>query len=316
MNSVMTKTPVLFIIFNRLDTVKQSFEPIRKYQPDKLFIAADGPRKDKPGEAERCEEVRKWVLDNIDWECEVQTLFRDVNVGCGQGPKQAIDWLFANEEMGVILEDDCVASESFFEFAFQMLEKYKDDTHISIICGSNFDKDGCWQSKDADYFFSVVPYTWGWATWRRNWEGYDFSMSKWNEINKSRLLAFMFKDVEHRNYWKYVFDETVGKNPHDIWDYQFFFSCYDKRQLAIVPNANLINNIGDGEDATHSSHNADYRKAILRKELEFPLRHPQKKVRNWNYDAWVMDKCYGRVKSVPWYKQLKRYIKRLIGNKK
>ena len=132
----MTKTPILFIIFNRLDTVRQSFEPIRRYKPEKLYIAADGPRKNKEGEVERCQEVREWVLGNIDWECKVSTLFRDENVGCGQGPKQAIDWLFANEEMGVILEDDCVASDSFFEFACQMLVKYRDDKRISIICGS------------------------------------------------------------------------------------------------------------------------------------------------------------------------------------
>lgn len=312
----MTKTPILFIIFNRLDTVRQSFESIRRYKPEKLYIAADGPRKNKEGEAERCREVREWVLGNIDWECEVSTLFRDENVGCGQGPKQAIDWLFANEEMGVILEDDCVASDSFFEFACQMLVKYRDDKRISIICGSNFDKNGDFRVKDADYFFSVVPYTWGWATWRRNWEDYDFSMSKWNQLNKGRLLKFMFKDAEHRNYWRCVFDETVGKNPHDIWDYQFFFSCYQKHQLAIVPNVNLINNIGVGENATHTSHNAEYRKDIIRREMEFPLRHPVKMERNWKYDSLVMDKCYGRIESIPWHKKVKRWIKRIIGYQK
>lgn len=313
---MMTKTPVLFIIFNRLDTVKQSFEPIRKYQPEKLYVAADGPRGSKAGEAERCEEVRKWVVDNIDWDCVVHTLFREKNVGCGQGPKQAIDWLFENEEMGVILEDDCVASESFFEFAYQMLLKYRDDKRISIICGSNFDKDGNFKAEDADYFFSVVPYTWGWATWRRNWEDYDFSMSRWNQLNKGRLLKFMFKDAEHRNYWRYVFDETVGKNPHDIWDYQFFFSCYQKHQLAIVPNVNQINNIGVGEDATHTSHNAEYRKDIIRQEMKFPLRHPSKKERNWGYDSLVMDKCYGRIKTDSWHKKLKRWVIRIIGYQK
>lgn len=309
----MRKVPILFIIFNRLDTVMQSFEPIRWYKPEKLYIAADGPRKNKTGEAERCQEVREWVLDHIDWQCSVLTLFRDENIGCGQGPKQAIDWLFDNEEMGVILEDDCVASDSFFEFAYQMLMRYRDDKRISIICGSNFDKNGDYQVKDADYFFSVVPYTWGWATWRRNWVDYDFSMAQWCQINKKRLLRFMFKDSEHRNYWRYVFDDTVGKNPHDIWDYQFFFSCYQKRQLAIVSNVNLISNIGIGDDATHTSHNAEYRKDIIRQEIEFPLHHPLTVKRNWGYDSLVMDKCYGRIKSVPWYTRLKRYIKRLIG---
>lgn len=303
--------PVLYIIFNRLDTVQQSFESIRKARPPRLYLAADGPRKDRVGEKERCEEVRKWVLSHIDWDCEVHQRFQDTNVGCGHHPADAITWLFENEDYGIIMEDDCVASPSFFPFVEEMLERYKDDKDISIVCGSNFDKRHTHQSKNADYFFSKISYTWGWATWKRNWEDYDFAMKGWDEVNKSRLLKWLFDEPEYREYWRYIFDVTFKRQPRDIWDYQFFFSCYRKRQMAIVPNVNLISNIGDGNDATHTK-KGDGKLGLETTVVDFPIRHPLRKERNMAYDNLLQETCYGRVPVVPPHIKLKRQIKRII----
>lgn len=305
------QVPVLYIIFNRLDAVKNSFEAIRVAQPSRLYIAADGPRKSREGEAGRCEEVRRWVLSHIDWDCEVHQRFQETNVGCGRHPASAISWLFENEECGIILEDDCVASPSFFPFVDEMLEKYKDDKDISIVCGSNFDKMHRFQAKEADYFFSKISYTWGWATWKRNWMDYDYTMQAWNTTNKSRLLKWLFDEPEYREYWRYIFDTTALRQPEDIWDYQFFFSCYRKRQMAIVPNVNLISNIGDGTDATHTNE-SNGRLGMEVKDLTFPLKHPAKKVRNEAYDCHLQEVCYGRVQVVPPFTKLKRRIKKMI----
>ena len=108
------ETAVLFLVFNRLDTTKQVFEAIRKAKPPRLYIAADGPRESKEGEAEKVKAVREYVMSNINWDCEVKTLFRDKNLGCKYAVSGAIDWFFENEEMGIILEDDCLPSQSFF----------------------------------------------------------------------------------------------------------------------------------------------------------------------------------------------------------
>lgn len=311
----MTSVPVLYIVFNRLDTVKQSFEAVRSAQPSRLYLAADGPRKNRKGEAERCEEVRQWVLSHIDWNCEVHRRFQKENVGCGHHPADAITWLFENEESGIILEDDCVASSSFFPFAAEMLEKYKDDHQVSIVCGSNFDVSHRFQPEEADYFFSKISYTWGWATWKRSWKDYDFTMTDWGRINKSRLLRWLFTDPEYREYWRYIFDETLAKQPTDIWDYQFFFLCYRNRRLAIVPAVNLISNIGIGTDATHTTESSDSMGVSLQ-ELTFPLKHAMGKVVNEAYDGLVQEKCYGRVPVIPLFTKLKRRIKKLFSNYK
>lgn len=305
----MMDCPVLLIVFNRLDTVKQVFEPIRSAQPKKLYVAADGPRKDREGEAERCAEVREWIMSHIDWDCEVKTRFLEENIGCGWGPSTAISWMFETEDRGIILEDDCVASPSFFSFAEQMLDKYKDDKNVSIICGSNFDDKHLFQAKDADYFFSKISYTWGWATWRRNWEDYDFGMRAWGSVNKARLLHWLFDEPEYLEYWRYIFNETYRHQPQDIWDYQFFFSCYRKRQMAIVPNVNLISNIGDGSDATHTQASVSKLGRSV-EDLGSPLRHPHKMVRNLAYDIHLQETCYGRAPVPSLKTRVKGFLKK------
>src|SRR5687767_5193193 len=132
----MLNRPVLFIIFNRPETTKEVFEAIRKAHPKQLFVAADGPRIDKAGEKERCEEARR-IATNVDWDCEIKTLFHDEDIGCGRGPAQAITWFFDHVEQGIILEDDCLPSQSFFRFCEELLQKHADEDKIQAISGTN-----------------------------------------------------------------------------------------------------------------------------------------------------------------------------------
>ena len=159
-------TPILFLVFNRPDTTSKVFQRIREIQPLKLFIAADGPRPEKEGEKEKCETVKRSVLENIDWPCEVKTLFRNNNLGCGKAVSNAITWFFQNVEEGIILEDDILPDKSFFNFCKDLLEKYRYDERIKVIGGSNIHKKA--GIKDS-YYFSSICRIWGWASWRRVW---------------------------------------------------------------------------------------------------------------------------------------------------
>ena len=122
-------TPVLFIIFNRPDTTQQVFKAIRQVRPKYLYVAADGPRPDKIREKEKCEVARE-IIKQVDWDCEVKTLFRNNNLGCKIGVSSAISWFFDNVEEGIILEDDCVSSISFLPFCSELLEYYRNDKDI------------------------------------------------------------------------------------------------------------------------------------------------------------------------------------------
>ncbi len=232
-------TPILFLIFNRPDTTKQVFETIRKYQPKQLFIAADGPREEKKGEKELCEQVRK-ITSDIDWDCEVKTLFRNKNLGCGKAVSEAITWFFENVEEGIILEDDCLPNQSFFSFCEKMLENYRNDYRIMMISGTNrLDK----KEIENDYFFSQHFQIWGWATWKRAWILYDNKMENWFSYKEKKVLNYVFGNKEISSYYSKMFDAGFLKIV-DTWDIQWNYSCIFNHGLSISPKYNFIKNIG------------------------------------------------------------------------
>lgn len=240
-------TAVLFIVFNRMDTTKQVFEAIQKAKPPKLYIASDGARKSITGEHKKVESIRDFVTTNINWDCEVKTLFLYNNLGCKYAVSDAISWFFENEEMGIILEDDCLPSQSFFWFCEELLVRYKDNMDIGMISGDNFQK-GI-KKGNADYFFSVYSHIWGWASWANRWKNYDVELTS---MHDAKFIKKIFKNYETKKYWIKVF-KKMKDNEIDTWDYQWTFCLWNKSQLSIMPNVNLIENIGFGADATHTT---------------------------------------------------------------
>lgn len=243
------KKAVLFLIFNRLETTQKVFEQIKIAQPPRLYIAADGPRKDKDGESEIVNNVRKWVLDNINWDCEIKTLFRGDNLGCGQAVSSAITWFFEQEEDGIILEDDCLPSQSFFTFCEQMLDKYKNDKRIMHICGSNSQLGH--KRGEASYYFSKIAGCWGWASWRRMWELYDHNIKSFPQFVEQNQITNIYNSKDVQYFWLNNFS-YVYKNSSSVWDFQMVYTVFINNGLSIIPNTNLIKNIGFLENSTHT----------------------------------------------------------------
>ena len=263
-------TPILFIIFNRPDTTKRVFETIRKTKPAKLYIAADGPRLNKEREVELCERTRQ-VTEVIDWPCEVYRKYSDSNLGCKMGVSGAITWFFDNVEEGIILEDDCLPNLSFFYFCQELLNKYRNIEKVKMISGDNFQfgkKYG-----DASYYFSNFPSIWGWATWRRAWKEYDIDMENYPDFKKNNRIARIFKDKKVRRYWLNFFDKLYN-NRIDTWDGQWVYSIYSNNGIAILPNVNLISNIGFNENATHTKKSDNILNNIPTETLGFII-HPK-----------------------------------------
>jgi hypothetical protein len=243
-------TPVLFLVFNRIDTTKQVFEAIRKAKPPKLYIASDGARKSVNNECDKVKAVRDYIISNIDWECEVKTLFREDNYGCKMAVSDSIDWFFKNEEMGIILEDDCLPSQSFFSFCEELLVKYKDDLRIWNISGDNF-QNGC-KRGESEYYFSKIPHIWGWASWANRWKHYDVDMKLSGRQSVREVIINIFHDRKVQEYWLRTM-EGGYRQKLDTWDYQWAYTCFTNNGLSINPNKNLIKNIGFGVNATHTT---------------------------------------------------------------
>ena len=264
--------PILFIIFSRPDVTQKVFDRIKLAKPAKLYVAADGPRKGNVADKEKCAETRNLVLNNIDWDCEVITLLRDENLGCRNAVSQAISWFFDQEEMGIILEDDCLPDISFFKFCQECLLKYKDDDRFFHINGSNYQLG--WQ-RDADYPYYFTKYNsiWGWASWRRAWKFYDVNIPNWPEIKEKRFFLDMSNsEVDALNRMQ-IFDSVYNKKV-DTWDYQWTFTIMSQSGICITPNKNLISNIGFGEGATHTT-KPNKRANLPVESVKLPLNHPK-----------------------------------------
>jgi len=300
-------TPVLFLIFNRPDTTQKVFNAIRQAKPKQLFVAADGPREGKEGEKEKCEQARK-IIEQVDWDCEVKTLFRDKNLGCKVAVSSAIDWFFENVEEGIILEDDCLPNQSFFWFCQELLTKYKADNRVGSINGCSVTDDDI--KIEEDYFFCYFERIWGWATWRNIWKNFNVDIINWPKIKKEKIHYNFFHNTKQALFMEEVWDECYN-NKIDTWDYQWLLFKLVNSYSAIVTKKNLVTNIGFSEDSTHTRDPNDGSANFLSHEIDFPLQHPAIFYINYKKDDYIFKKCY--TKSLK--NKVKGYIKNNLLNK-
>ncbi len=240
--------PVLMLVFNRPVETQRVFDAVKAAKPSRLYVAADGARAHKPADEELSDKTRA-IFKQIDWPCELKTLYREQNLGCGPAVSNAITWFFEQEEMGIILEDDCLPAPDFFGFCKTMLNYYKNDEQVMQICGSNFQQ-GI-KRGPASYYFSMHSFIWGWATWRRAWKHYNYEL---NNIENDTLLNLDYYTPHEglKRYWKHIFMFSK-KQVFNTWDYQWGLTILKQKGVSLVPNVNLITNIGNTDNSAHGS---------------------------------------------------------------
>ncbi len=278
-------TPVLLIAFNRSDTAKNVFERIRQVKPSQFYLAVDGARLDKPGETEMCKQCQE-IVELVDWDCEIHTLFRDRNLGCGMGPSSAISWAFETTDKLIILEDDCLPSLSFFYYCENLLNRYEQDKRIGIISGLSIHPKSSFFG-EADYLFSHYAHTWGWATWKDRWEQFDIYMSDAPQFLAQGGAANVFasKAVATRANKRIqnVF-KSINEEVKHSWDTQWDYARIKNGYIDIVPKVNLIQNVG-AVGGTHESYGGDAVE-MSADDLKMPLVHPAFIMLNSEYDKY------------------------------
>ena len=263
--------PILFVIFRRKDVTMRTFAAIKAAQPAKLYIACDGAREAVSGEQELVEATRQAVENAIDWPCEVHRRYQDHNQGCAKAVSSAISWMFETEEMGIILEDDCVAKPSFFKFVREMLHRYKDDQRIGMVAGTNLVSSKV--TMPDSYCFSKYKACWGWATWKRAWSNLQLDMPWRDSDYYQSVIANNGFRAKDKNYWKYRLN-LIDANYVSSWDWPWYFCLAAQNHLCIFLSKDLIVNIGFDAEATHTSF-FNLPKYKDEGELSFPLRHPR-----------------------------------------
>lgn len=243
------ETPILFLVFNRPDETARVFESIRSRRPTRLFVAADGARADRPGEAEVVRRTRE-IATAVDWPCEVKTLFRTENLGCGRAVSEAITWFFTEVEAGIILEDDCLPHPDFYTFCADLLVRYRDEPRIATIGGTHFLPEDLPHARS--HYASKYFQMWGWASWRRSWAGYDLTLGKQSDAEWEALIARVHPNPTEAGYWREIYRSLKG-GTIDTWDFQVFFSTWQAGAGHLMPGRNLVSNIGYGPAATHTN---------------------------------------------------------------
>lgn len=277
------KTPILFIIFNRLDTATRVMEQIKKVRPTSFYIASDGPRSYVADDSVLVQQVRDYVMQQIDWVCNVQTLFQPQNLGCKKAVSAAINWFFQQEEQGIILEDDCLPDTSFFYFCQELLQKYKDEPTVGAISGTHIEQQ---TYGSGDYFLSKIPRVWGWATWRRTWNLYDIDMNSYSNFKHEKKIERIWSSKKVQRYWLDIFDRTYAQ---DIatWDYQLVFTFFTHDLLCLCPNKNLISNIGFTNNSTHTNISNPIVSNLPIQSIRLPLQHPVSLSYDSHNDAYI-----------------------------
>jgi hypothetical protein len=237
------KAPVLFIVFNRPEETKISLHNILNSCQGKIYVSADGPRKGNLNDIQNCEQVRDIII-NTSSEAQIFTNFHDDNLGCKNAIVQAVDWFFQNEKKGIIIEDDVIPSPDFFKFSELCLNRYEDNKSISAIQGFNNYGQGI--SSDR-YFYSRGFYPWGWATWRDRWEKYKVDITSKELLRNRRNFSPAYIETVA------LMLDLVNNNLLDTWDYQFAAMQIIHDNFTILPEANLVQNIG--VNGAHSVNN-------------------------------------------------------------
>ncbi len=282
------KTPVVLIIFRRPDKTLKVFEKIRQVKPSKLFVISDAPRPDRPDEYEKCEKSRA-IIDTVDWDCEIFKNYSDTNLGSFRRIPTGLDWVFTHVEDAIILEDDCLPDLSFFRFCEELLDYYRDDQRIMAISGDNFQLGN--QRTNDSYYFSRYTHSWGWATWKRAWKYADMEMNNWPEIRDQKLLKVILENDRDAKYWESVLQATY-ESKIKAWDYRWTLATWLQNGLTILPNVNLISNIGFGEGATHTVSTKNPWINLPTQSMSFPLQHPQFVIRDSIADAFSQNSVF------------------------
>lgn len=275
--------PLLFLVFNRPIHTRQAFNEIRKIKPRHFYIGADGPREGSTDDETNCEEVRR-IVSEIDWECDPRFLFNDRNLGTKMAVSGAINWFFRNVEAGIIMEDDCIPDPTFYSFASEMLDRYRDDVKVMHINGTNFLK-GKRIVTDSSYYFSNFCHVWGWASWRRAWDRYDVGMKDFQSTKKEELIKSISNDIKVGEYW-YSCLEAVYSGKVDTWDYQWYYAFWKNHGCAITPSMNMVSNIGFDSAGTRTV--SKYNR--FSKMRRFPMKeiiHPDSIAKNLQADQYA-----------------------------
>jgi len=274
--------PVALFLFKRIDKPLEILKQLAKVAPSRLYLLSDGGRTDE--ERRQVEACRSSIEQAITWECEIIRKYETSNIGVYENIAGGAKWVLQREECAIFLEDDNLPELTFFQFCKELLEKYKHDTRVLWICGTNYLKDYA-PADGSSYVFTKNMMPCGWATWSSKFlPFYDGELELWQDpYVRDRIrqeYAYPKLYCQDRYNIEYELDAKASTGRFYSWDYQMSFSIRAHNVYGIVPAINQITNIGVDNDSTHGGTSMeDVMTArfcgLPTRAMSFPLKHPK-----------------------------------------
>lgn len=303
MSESVLETPVVLIFYRRPDTTRRVWQRIREARPRKLFLVADSPR--WPEEEAACQAARA-VVEDVDWPCEVIRDYAAQNLGCRRRVESGLNHVFEQVEEAIILEDDCLPDPTFFSYCQELLARYREEPRVMMISGTNHV--GSKSLLQASYAFTSYASIWGWATWRRAWRQNDPTIKGWYRFRDGGGMEKVFATKPEVIAWTRIFDRAYNRAWPEGWDHEWWASMLIHGGLSIMPQVNLIENIGFGADATHTFAEEGGPEAPPGEAISFPLRHPDKVAVDLTAGTTVFEQHYMRGSRRPWRERVRSLL--------
>lgn len=260
--------PVAVLMFNRPETTRRVLERVLEAQPSQLFLIADGPRSGHDDDQALCAQTRE-AAESLPWACPVHTLYADENMGLRQRVSSGLDWVFDHVNEAIIIEDDCLADPTFFPFATELLENYRDSDEVGVISGNNFLRGR--RITDDSYYFTPDTRIWGWATWKRVWD--DFASHGLDHQWGSDELDAALGQLGSQGRARALRADALRSHAINSWALPFVLHSLRRGYKNITPEVNLVTNVGFGADSTHTKFES-FTAEVPARPITFPLRHP------------------------------------------
>ncbi|MAA73501.1 MAG: hemolytic protein HlpA-like protein [Salinisphaeraceae bacterium] len=281
------KSPLVLVIFNRPEPLARVVKALERHHFEQIYLIADGPRASQPDDAPLCDAVRTLAGGLKTHADRVVPLFSEHNMGCSSRVRSGLDQVFSQVDRAIILEDDCLPGEGLFRFMDGLLDRFEHDERVYQISGGNRGLPGRLFSHD--YAFSRYPLCWGWATWRRAWQQYRHDCSDWERLCADQWPGHSRAERRARKYWAGRYRST-GSQRVDAWDFPWQLTLWRNNGLAVLPRANMVRNIGFGDQGTHTK--APPLDDLRLKLPAFPLNHPPRTMRDDQLDNYLQQRIY------------------------
>lgn len=235
---------VLVVGFQRPKEIRLILSQASKAGIKSIYLSVDAPRVTSHDSLMRSTEIRELAEEFRSKFNNFSVRFLPVNVGCSANLLSACDWAFANENRLIILEDDCIPNDDFFDYVEYAFKKLSEDPEVLLICGTQF------HASETDESFIIksrYSLTWGWATTKSNWAKIRHAFSREPVALGANLLTTNYEEI----YWNEGARRAISGYV-DVWDTALVDYLHLHQSYAYLPSQNLVRNVGNDSVATHT----------------------------------------------------------------